>query len=122
MRGTQVPLPSILRLGEESFLLNTRSELAHLATVALDQERRGGIVFVRGSRRDSSSPYGIPLEALSDAKFQQIGALIDCVISVAAASSVVGLTQDYLERCVKRGAFDEKREFLFHQARIARKD
>ena len=120
VRGAHVQLPRNLQVGGELFLLNTRYEIAHLATVAWIKSDRAGLSFVRGYSLERTLPPHLEFlwKLFLDAKFRQIGALIECGIPVAAASSVVGLTEDYLERCVKRGAFDQKHELLFHQAKL----
>ncbi len=119
VRGAQIQLPRDLQLGEELLLLNTRNEIAHLATVVWTDADRAGLSFVRSYALEGTLPSHLEFlwKLFLDAKFRQIGTLIECGIPVAAASSVVGLTEDYLERCVKRGAFDQKNEFLFHQAK-----
>ena len=125
VRGAQVQLSRSLAIGQELFLLNTRNEIAHLATVAWIKDDQTGLSFVRSYSLEGDLPPHLEFlwKLFLDAKFRQIGALVECGIPVAAASSVVGLTEDYLERCVTRGAFDQKNELLFHQAkRLLRKD
>jgi hypothetical protein len=123
VRGAQVQSPMKVQLGEELFLLNTRNETAHLATVAWIKRDRAGLSFVRSYALEGTLPPRLEFlwKLFLDAKFRQISALIERGVPVAEASSVVGLTEHYLERCVKRGAFDEKVdekvELLLHQAK-----
>jgi PilZ domain-containing protein len=120
VRGAQIQSPMKLQLGEEElFLLNTRNEIAHLATVAWIKSDRAGLSFVRSYSLEKALPPQLEFlwKLFLDAKFRQISALIERGVPVAEASSVVGLTEHYLERCVKRGAFDEKVELLLHQAK-----
>jgi len=119
VRGAQVQSPMTLQLGKELFLLNTRNEIAHLATVAWIKSDRAGLSFVRSYSLEEALPSQLEFlwKLFLDAKFRQISALIERGVSVAEASSIVGLTEHYLERCVKRGAFDDKVELLLHQAK-----
>jgi len=119
VRGAQVQLPREVELGEELILLNTQNENAHLATVAWIKSDRIGLSFVRGYSLEGSLPPQLEFlwNLFLDAKFRQVGSLIERGIPVAEASTLVGLTEDYLERCVKRGAFDKKIELLLHQAK-----
>ena len=118
-RGAQVQLPRTLQLGAEVYLVDTRNEVAHLATVAWIKTDRTGLSFVRSYSLELTLPP--PLEFLGrlliEVKLRQVRALIERGVPVEEATRVVGLTEDYLERFGKRGLFSEKVALLLHQAK-----
>jgi len=117
-RGAQVESPRKLEQGDEVFLLNTRNENAHLATVAWVKGERSGLSFVRSYSLEAALPR--QLEFLTrlfiEARFRQVQALIERGLPVEDAARLVGFTEDYLKRFVMRTGFDEKIELLIHQA------
>src|SRR5262245_36745452 len=78
VHGAQIQSPKTLELGEELFLLNTRNEIAHLATVAWIKNDRTGLSFVRSYSLEETLPPHLEFlwKLFLDAKFRQIGTLI----------------------------------------------
>ena len=119
IRGAKIESSMTLRRADEVYLLNTRSETAHLATVAWVASNQAGLSFTRSYCLEASLPPQLEFLArlLIEAKFRTVKALIDRGVPVADAASVVGLTEDYLERFVGRGGSDEQLELVVHQAK-----
>ena len=119
MRGAQVQVPRTLQLGGEVYLVDTRNESAHLATVAWINTDRTGLSFVRSYSLEVTMPPQFEFlgRLLNEAKLRQVRILIEHGLSVEDASRVVGLTEDCLERFGERGIFNEKVAPLLRQAK-----
>ncbi len=119
-RGAQVAgLPKVLERGTELYLVDTRNEAAHLATVAWCNAGRTGLSFVRSYSLDLTLPP--PLEFLGklliEAKLRQVRALMKRGVPMDEATRVVGVTENYLDRFIELGRNDGKVTLLLHQAR-----
>jgi hypothetical protein len=118
IRGAKIEGSRRLQIADELYLLNTRNETAHLATVAWTKADQTGLSFVRSYSLEESLPPQLEflVRLLIEAKFRTVNALMERGVPVVEATSVVGLTEDYLERFVRRRGFDEKLELLVRQA------
>jgi len=118
-RGAQVTLPKAMERGTELYLVDTRNEVAHLATVAWCNAGQTGLSFVRSYSLDLTLPP--PLEFLGklliEAKLRQVRALMKRGVPMDEATRVVGVTENYLERFIELGRNDGKVTLLLHQAR-----
>ena len=119
VRGAQVQLPRALQLGDEVYLLNMRNEFAHLAKVARVNGDLTGLSFIRSYSLEVTTPPRLAFlgRLLIEAKLRQVRALIEFGVPVEAATCLVGLTEDYLERVGVRGLLDDKVALLLHQAK-----
>ena len=118
-KGAQVELPKTMARDSELYLVDTRNEVAHLATVAWSNSNRAGLSFVRSYSLELTLPP--PLEFLGklliEAKLRQVRALIQRGVPAEEAARLVGVTETYLDRFVGLGRFDDKLGLLLHQAR-----
>jgi hypothetical protein len=118
-RGAQVQLSVTLRKDNEVYLVDTRNEIAHLATVAWVKAGRAGLSFVRSYTLESALPP--PLEFLGrlliEAKVRQVHTLIKRGVPVEDATLAIGLSEDHIERFRVGGGVEAKADLLFHQVK-----
>jgi PilZ domain len=119
VHGAQVQLPSKLQQGDEVYLLNTRTEIACLATVARVDDEQSGLSFVRTYTLELPVPPHLNFlrRLLIEAKFRQLKSLTGRGVSAQDAARVVGITEDFVERFVMHGPFDGRVALLLDQAR-----
>jgi hypothetical protein len=108
-----------LQRDSEIYLVDTRNEMAHLATVVWIDDDRTGLSFVRSYSLTLTLPLRLAFlgKLLVQAKLRQVQALTKRGVPVEEATRVVGLSEDHLERVGERGSLDEKAIFLLHQAK-----
>jgi len=119
VHGAQVESQAKFEIGDQVYLLNTRNENAHDATITWTKDERTGLSFVRTYSLEVAVPpqLGFLGRLLVEAKFRQLTTLIERGVHVSEAASVVGLTEEYLERFAGGGDVDEKFELLLHLAK-----
>jgi hypothetical protein len=118
--GAKIQLSSwTLQHHSEVYLVDTRSEMAHFATVVWTDADRTGLSFVRSYSLDLTLPPRMAFlrKLLVETKLRQVRALTYRGIQVEEAASALGLSEDYLERFGMRGLFDEKVALLLHEAK-----
>src|SRR5262245_56533178 len=78
-RGAQVESPRKSQQGDEVFLLNTRSEAAHLSTVAWIKGDRTGLSFIRSYSLEAALPPQLEflVRLLIEAKYRRVKALTE---------------------------------------------
>src|SRR5215510_3257840 len=109
-RGAQVESPRKLQQSDEVFLLNTRSESAHLATVAWIKGERTGLSFIRSYSLEAALPSQLEFlgRLLIEAKFRRVKALTERGIPVGDAIRAVDFTEDHLKRFAMRAGTTRK--------------
>jgi len=122
VRGAQVQLSRTLTRDAEIFLVDTRSDIAHLASVAWVKADRAGLSFVRSYLLDGSLGSLPPQLAflrrlLIEARVRQVHALIRRGVPVEEATRFVGLGEECIERFAALGPLEDKLTLLLHQAR-----
>lgn len=119
VRGAQVQVSRTLNCDAELYLVNTRSEIAHLARVAWVKADRAGLSFVRSYSLDASLPPQLEFLRilLIEAKLSQVQALIRWGVPVEEATRVVGLSEECVERFATLGTREDKLTLLLHQAK-----
>jgi len=124
VHGAKIESPRTLQLADKVYLLNTRNETAHLATVARIEGGKTGLSFIRSYSLEARLPAQLEflVKLLLEAKLRAVNALIERGVPLADATSVVGLTEDYLDRFVVRGPLDKKVERLLHEAKRLLRD
>src|SRR5262245_30483968 len=117
-RGAQVESPRKSEQGDEVLLLNTRTEAAHLSTVAWIKGERTGLSFIRSYSLEGALPTQLEflMRLLIEAKFRRVKALTERGIPPGDAIRAVDFTEDHLKRFVARAGIDEKVELLIQQA------
>jgi hypothetical protein len=117
-RGAQVESPKKSQQGDEVFLLNTRTEAAHLATVAWIKDDLTGLSFIRSYSLEAALPSELKfvVRLFIEAKFRRVKALTERGILVGDALRAVDFTENHLKRFVVRAGTDEKVELLIRQA------
>jgi hypothetical protein len=117
--GAQIQLRKALQPGSEVYLVDTRNELAHLATVAWVNYARTGLSFIRSYALTQALPPRLEFlgPLLVGAKVRQVQDLIKRGIPVEEATCVVGLSEEHLDRISERGSADEKVALLLAQAK-----
>jgi hypothetical protein len=118
--GAKIQLPSgTLQRDSEIYLVDTRNEMAHLATVVWTEDDRTGLSFVRSYSLALTLPLRLAFlgKLLVHAKLRQVQALTKRGVPVEEAIRVVGLSEAQLERIGKRGGVDEKTVLLLRQAK-----
>src|SRR5262245_38377202 len=85
IRGAKVESPRTFRLADEVYLLNTRNETAHLATVAWIDAGRTGLSFIRSYSLEASLPPQLEflVEHLIEAKLRTVSALTERGVPVS---------------------------------------
>jgi len=118
-KGAQVELPKTIARDSELYLVDTRNEVAHLATVAWSNSYRAGVSFVRSYSLELTLPPTLEFlgKLLIEAKLRQVRALMQRGVPVEEATRIVGVTENYLERFAALGRFDDRVGLLLHQAR-----
>jgi hypothetical protein len=118
VRGAQVQVSRTLGCAE-LYLVNTRSEIAHLASVAWVKGDRAGLSFVRSYLLDASLPPQLEFlrTLLIEARLNQVHALIRWGVPVEEATRVVGLSEECIERFATLGPREDRLTLLLHQAK-----
>lgn len=99
-RGAQVQVSCPPTLRPQLYLIDTRNEAAHLTTVAWASEHRLGLSFIHSYLIDLglASELQFLKTVLVEAKLRQVRSLIERGLAVEEAASLVGLTENYLDR------------------------
>lgn len=117
--GAQVQTKRTLTLRSRLYLIDTRNEAAHLAAVAWVRDHRLGLSFIHSHLLDVG--LGPKLQflriVLVEAKLRQVRSLVKRSLSVEEATSLVGITENYLDHFADLSPRDEKTNFLLAQAR-----
>ena len=117
--GAQVQIKQPTTLRSRLYLVDTRNEAAHLASVAWVRGRQLGLSFVHSYLLN----LGLATElqflrtVLVEAKLRQVRSLVKRGLSVEEATSLVGVTENYLDRLADLSQGDEKTNLLLNQAR-----
>ena len=119
IRGAQIQLSRTLDRDAELYLVDTRREIAHLASVAWVKADRAGLSFVRSYFLDASLAPQLEFlrTLLIEARLRQVHALIRWGVPVEEATRVVGLSEECIERFATLGSREDKLTLLLHQAK-----
>ena len=117
--GAQVQINRPLTLQSRLYLIDTRNEAAHLAAVAWVRDHRLGLSFVHSHLLYLGLAPKLQFlrTILVEAKLRQVRSLVKRGLSVKAATSLVGLTENYLDRLADLSRPDEETSLLLNQAR-----
>ena len=120
--GAQIQVKQAVTISSPVFLIDTRNEAAHRATVAWGATGRLGLSFSRSYLLDPglASELQFLRTVLVEAKLEQVSRLMKCGLSVEEATSLVGVTEHYINRFADLSQNDEKTALLLHQARCLR--
>ena len=120
--GAQIQIKQAVTLQSPVYLIDTRNEAAHRATVAWAGDRRLGLSFAHSYLLDVGLANELQFlrTVLVEAKLAQVVRLMKCGLSVEKATSLVGVTEHYIDRFADLSQNDEKTALLLHQARCLR--